>query len=71
LASLIDEFDPALVVMAGFMRVLTGAFIDRYGGRLINIHPPCCRVSRTGTIEPPLRRRARARCDGSFCRPRS
>jgi len=26
LASLIDEFDPALVVMAGFMRVLTGAF---------------------------------------------
>src|SRR5258706_12556931 len=39
LASLIDEFDPALVVMAGFMGVLTGAFIDRFGGRLINIHP--------------------------------
>ena len=39
LAALIDEYDPALVVLAGFMRVLTGAFVDRYGGRLINIHP--------------------------------
>ncbi len=36
---MIDEYAPALVVLAGFMRVLTDPFIDRYDGRLINIHP--------------------------------
>ncbi|MFP4243522.1 MAG: phosphoribosylglycinamide formyltransferase [Ectothiorhodospira sp.] len=35
----IDAHDPALVVLAGFMRVLTPAFVDHYTGRLINIHP--------------------------------
>jgi len=39
LAALIDRHDPALVVLAGFMRVLTAAFVARYEGRLINIHP--------------------------------
>ena len=39
LAALIDRHDPALVVLAGFMRVLTPAFVARYQGRLINIHP--------------------------------
>lgn len=39
LTKAIDAYDPALVVLAGFMRVLTPRFVDRYAGRLINIHP--------------------------------
>ncbi|MCG5536416.1 phosphoribosylglycinamide formyltransferase [Ectothiorhodospira mobilis] len=35
----IDAHDPALVVLAGFMRVLTPGFVQHYTGRLINIHP--------------------------------
>jgi phosphoribosylglycinamide formyltransferase 1 len=35
----IDEHQPALVVLAGFMRVLTHRFVSHYAGRLINIHP--------------------------------
>ena len=35
----IDAHDPALVVLAGFMRILTPAFVAHYHGRLINIHP--------------------------------
>lgn len=35
----IDAYRPGLVVLAGFMRILTPAFIDHYDGRLINIHP--------------------------------
>ena len=39
LMALIDLHVPALVVLAGFMRILTPAFVDHYQGRLINIHP--------------------------------
>ena len=35
----IDRHDPALVVLAGFMRILTPAFVHHYEGRLVNIHP--------------------------------
>ena len=39
LAAVIDRHEPALVVLAGFMRILTPAFVQRYPGRLLNIHP--------------------------------
>ncbi len=43
LANTIDKYDspsiPALVVLAGFMRILTPGFVQRYTDRLVNIHP--------------------------------
>jgi phosphoribosylglycinamide formyltransferase 1 len=39
LAGAIDRYQPSLVVLAGFMRILTPAFVERYQGRLLNIHP--------------------------------
>ncbi|AVQ81721.1 phosphoribosylglycinamide formyltransferase [Variovorax sp. PMC12] len=39
LAAAVDAHSPALVVLAGFMRILTPGFVGRYAGRLINIHP--------------------------------
>lgn len=39
LMATIDEHNPGLVVLAGFMRVLGRAFVEHYAGRLINIHP--------------------------------
>ena len=39
LAQAIDAYEPALVVLAGFMRILTPGFVDHFAGRLVNIHP--------------------------------
>ncbi len=43
LSQVIDRYDepgqPALVVLAGFMRILTPGFVNHYAGRLINVHP--------------------------------
>ncbi|TAK97225.1 MAG: phosphoribosylglycinamide formyltransferase [Aquabacterium sp.] len=39
LARVIDGYAPDLVVLAGFMRILTEGFVRHYEGRLINIHP--------------------------------
>lgn len=39
LAEIINEFTPDLIVLAGFMRILTGGFVNQFVGKLINIHP--------------------------------
>ena len=39
LIEVIDEFKPQLVVLAGFMRILSADFVRHYQGRLLNIHP--------------------------------
>ncbi len=39
LVELIDGYQPQLVVLAGFMRILSGGFVRHYQGRLLNIHP--------------------------------
>ncbi|GAB7521578.1 phosphoribosylglycinamide formyltransferase [Paraburkholderia sp. 2C] len=39
LAHMIDAYAPDLLVLAGFMRVLTDGFVERYAGRMLNVHP--------------------------------
>ncbi|MBN9323713.1 MAG: phosphoribosylglycinamide formyltransferase [Delftia acidovorans] len=39
LAQVIDRHAPSLIVLAGFMRILTPGFVAHYEGRMINIHP--------------------------------
>ena len=39
LADAIDQYQPDLVVLAGYMRILSPRFVQRYAGRLLNIHP--------------------------------
>ncbi len=35
----IDQYEPDLVLLAGFMRILTASLVDHYSGRMLNIHP--------------------------------
>jgi phosphoribosylglycinamide formyltransferase-1 len=58
LAKVIDGFQPDIVILAGFMRILTADFVTHYHGRLINIHPSLL-PSYTG-----LHTHARALADG-------
>ena len=39
LARVVDGHDPDVVALAGFMRILTPAFVGRYDGRIVNVHP--------------------------------
>lgn len=39
LAEAIDECSPSLIALAGFMRILSAPFVERYAGKMLNIHP--------------------------------
>lgn len=39
LADKVESFAPDIIVLAGFMRILTDTFVSRFSGRILNIHP--------------------------------
>ena len=39
LVDAVQRYEPGLIVLAGFMRILGAEFVDRFAGRLVNIHP--------------------------------
>lgn len=39
LVDCLDRYQPGLIILAGFMRILTGAFVNHFSGRVLNIHP--------------------------------
>ena len=39
LYEVISQYSPDLIVLAGFMRILTAGFVDRFEGKILNIHP--------------------------------
>ena len=39
LVETLDKYQPDLVILAGFMRILTGTFVNHFSGRVLNIHP--------------------------------
>jgi phosphoribosylglycinamide formyltransferase-1 len=39
MAAAITEYSPSLIVLAGFMRILSAEFVERFAGRILNIHP--------------------------------
>lgn len=59
MAGLIDRYAPDLIVLAGFMRILTDTFVTRYTGRMLNIHPSLLPAYRG------LNTHARALADGA------
>jgi len=59
LAKAIDHGEPNLIVLAGFMRVLGAPFVERYAGRMINVHPSLL------PAYPGTRTHARALTDGA------